>query len=62
MTTNEKGKVYKNNVVLLLYFFCLGFLTAGIGVSIIIGFLGGVLLGSFATFFIMVFTLSEMKK
>ena len=62
MTTNKNGKAYKNNVALWLYFFCLGFLTAGIGVSIIIGFLGGVLIGSFATFFILIFTLSELRK
>ena len=61
METN-KQKTYKNNVALWLYFYLLGLLTAGISVSIIIGFLGGVLLGSFATFFILIFILSEMKK
>ena len=59
---NKKAKAYKNNVALWLYFYLLGLLTAGIAVSIIIGFLGGVLLGSFATFFILIFTLSEMRK
>ena len=62
MAKNIKRKAYKNNVVLWLYFFCLGCLTADIGVSIIIGFLGGVLIGSFATFFILVFILSETRK
>ena len=61
METN-KQKTYKNNVALWLYFYLLGLLTAGISVSIIIGFLGGVLFGSFATFFILIFILSEMKK
>ena len=62
MAASKKEKAYKNNVALWLYFYLLGFLTAGIDVSIIIGFLGGVLLGSFATFFILIFILSEMKK
>ena len=62
MTTNKNGKAYKNNVALWLYFFCLGFLTAGIGASIIIGFLGGVLIGSFAAFFILFFILAEIRK
>ena len=62
MPTNKNGKAYKNNVALWLYFFCLGFSTAEIGVSITIGFLGGFVIGAFAAFLILNFIFAEMKK
>ena len=57
MATN---KPYKNNVVLWLCFFCLGFSTANAVVSIIIGFLDGGLVYLFATLVILVLILEKL--
>ena len=62
MKANTKRKAYKHNVILWIYFFCLGASVAGIGASITTGFSGGALLGFFVVFFILWFILAEMKK
>lgn len=61
MQKTKKKIVYKNNVLFWIYHFCMGFITANMLISVIMGFSAGILLSSFAGLFLFLFIFAEMQ-